>query len=61
MATTTMLTVVCPACGQEVELRCRKIEVEVDNGIRIIQTGQEVTLSLQAEAIASGSHSCRVA
>lgn len=58
MSTTTAVTVVCPRCGSEETLGLRKVEVQIDSGVRI-STGQEIPVSLEAEIVANGQHACK--
>jgi len=55
--TTTQAVVVCPRCGQAVILPLIQVEVSVGHTIETF-AGEEFPISLNAELLASGPHSC---
>lgn len=59
MDTTTYAIVACPACGAEVKLRFRKVEVEVDDYL-LLGDGRREPLNLRADIVAEGAHRCQV-
>lgn len=57
--TTTYAIVSCPACGAEVKLRFRKVEVGVDDYLHF-GDGRREPINLRADIVAEGSHRCAI-